>query len=279
MSDAQKPKKSSGKVVLYFFLLLAFLFAGVVFISNTGNDLESKRGSRKFAPKFSKDKGKSATSNRDLDAVELNTLGSKQMEANDFKAAENTFRQLLQIKKDDPAGFHNLGMALFSQERYEESLPYFQEAVNLNPNSEESILSFANAARLKGDLSVSQTLLENLVKVKPENAKAFMNLGLTYDAARDPGKATVAYVKSLELDPSNPTARYNLGNAYLRTSKLDEAKQQYQKAIELKPDYAKAFSNLGNVFLKQGDTISSQKYFKMALQLDPKLRERVKSAK
>ena len=72
---------------------------------------------------------------------------------------------------------------------------------------------------------------------------------------RDQGKldeAIANYQQALRLKPDYAEAYNNLGNALKDQGKLEEAIASYQQALRLKPDYAEAYNNLGNALKDQG---------------------------
>jgi len=56
--------------------------------------------------------------------------------------------------------------------------------------------------------------------------------------------------EAIKLDPNNPTLFYNLGVVNANQNKMEDAKKYYKKAIELRPDYGDAYINLAAAILE-----------------------------
>ncbi|MBL9080877.1 MAG: hypothetical protein JNK76_03675 [Planctomycetales bacterium] len=85
------------------------------------------------------------------EANRLAAEGVKHFRANEFAAAEGKLRAALEWDGISVVLLQNLGAAIASQGRYEESLTYFHRAISINPTSAESFrnaaLAFENARR------------------------------------------------------------------------------------------------------------------------------------
>jgi tetratricopeptide (TPR) repeat protein len=72
------------------------------------------------------------------------------------------------------------------------------------------VLIFFTVLR-NNDYRSEVSLWESTVKLSPNKARGFNNLGCAYELAGLPVKATRAYETALKLDPLHETARFNLG--------------------------------------------------------------------
>lgn len=86
-----------------------------------------------------------------------------------------------------------------------------------------------------------------VIKLKPDYAKAHHNLGYAYTLKGEYSKAIEAFHQALELDPDCVSAYYNLGNVYSIKEDYSKAIEAYKEAIKLRPTHAEAHHNLGNV--------------------------------
>ena len=112
----------------------------------------------------------------------------------------------------------NIGLALQEAERYQEAIPHFRRATELDPGY----------------------------------AEAFSDWGSTMLAMGRPGDAVNMYRKAVTLRPDFHEAWYNMGIAFLELLELGKAAEHYRRAIELKPDLAEAHWNLAIVLLLAG---------------------------
>ena len=112
------------------------------------------------------------------------------------------------------------------------------------------------------------TLFEHAVSVTENNYSAYNNLGSAYEPI-DLDKAIFYYKAALKIRPNYATAFYNLGNVFLEKGNIDKAIYHYLKALDIKPNYTAALNNLGEALTKKGDYDKANYYFKRALKTDP----------
>ncbi len=70
------------------------------------------------------------------------------------------------------------------------------------------------------------------IKLNPEYAEAYFNLGTVYYKQGLQKKAEEAFLKSIELQPEYGRAHYSLGFVYLEQKKYDLAKKHAEKAAD-----------------------------------------------
>jgi tetratricopeptide (TPR) repeat protein len=104
---------------------------------------------------------------------------------------------------------------------------------------------------------------------RPNNARAFVSLGMTLGMAGRPAEAMDAYHHALQVDPTQRTARVNLGNMLSRQGRYQDAVDEYQRALEADPNDAKARYALGLALAALGrfdDALACQRG---VLQIEP----------
>jgi tetratricopeptide (TPR) repeat protein len=107
------------------------------------------------------------------------------------------------------------------------------------------------------------------VALRPQNARAHLNLGNALGEQGKLDEAIAAYKRAIRLQSEYPAAYNDLGLAMEKEGKHNEALANYRKAIELKPDFAVAYSNIGNVLMEQGEVEEALAHFRKAIEIDP----------
>ena len=124
-----------------------------------------------------------------------------------FKFARNdaqreaAYRRGLSHRSDHPTLNHNLGTLLLNQERFQEALPYFQDALKVN-------------GRLAGSA---------------------LNAGVCQMRLRQPDEAVRSFQRAAAIDPDRFEAWVNLSVAHLGTGNRPDAVRALEKALELRP--------------------------------------------
>jgi Flp pilus assembly protein TadD len=111
--------------------------------------------------------------------------------------------------------------------------------------------------------------LRQALRLDPQKAEAYNNLGLVLVNQGRIEEAVANYRQSLHLNPGNPLAYNNLGNVLRDLGQLDEALACYRQALSLNPYYAEAYNNEGIAYAKLGKFEEASERFQQALRLRP----------
>jgi tetratricopeptide (TPR) repeat protein len=107
-----------------------------------------------------------------------------------------------------------------------------------------------------------------LVARYPDNAAAWVALGLAYGHLNFTDDAIAAYRQAIKLKPDFAETWNNLGVAYEQSGRTDDAVAAYLQAIKIKPDLARAWNNLGEAYARAGRTDESADAFQRARKLN-----------
>ncbi len=166
--------------------------------------------------------------------------------------------------------FYNLALLYQQIGGVEESMRYYQKALQRDPNHQASLYNLALLTQATGDLKGALGLYERLAKSHPKFAMSFLNMGLIYNSMGEAVKAKQMYRKTIEVAPDNSMAYYHLG--YLMENEQDykSATDNYEKAVELDPSNSEAYYNLGNVYAQQNLDAEAIAAYLKTVELNPK---------
>jgi len=111
--------------------------------------------------------------------------------------------------------------------------------------------------------------LQQAIKLDPENAEAYNNLGLYYSDKGSLDSSLTALNRAIELKESFPEAWYNKGNAYAKGNAFNEAIASYEKALRFKEDYTDAQLNIGNCYAALQNYQKAIEYYDAVVQKEP----------
>ena len=120
-----------------------------------------------------------------------------------------------------------------------------------------------------GRLDEAVACYRQLLRLKPDMASAYNNLGTALCELGRLEEAEASYRRVLALQPDQAEAHNNLGTVLFEREKLDEAVAAYHSALALQPDYVEALNNLGAALYGLGKLGHAEASTRRALTLAP----------
>ena len=150
-----------------------------------------------------------------------------------------------------------------------QALPFYRQAVQLDPKSGAGLQKLGTALRQSGQHAEAVEVLQRAAAAAPGRALTWHELGLSWQALGKSTEASAAFIKALEADPELPEAHNNLGIVRLSAGDAARAEASFREAIRIRPDYADAHGNLAGLLSGAGKFDSAQEEFETALRLRP----------
>jgi len=147
--------------------------------------------------------------------------------------------------------------ALFLNQRYQEAIQYYTEALKQNPKLAEGYLyrgiSYHELGLFKEALSDYQKTLE----LEKNNLEALLYRGILYQATGEYQKSEADLSRVIETKPTHAEAYFYLGKTHFFLEKFDLAVKSYSKAIFLNPR--------AEIYFYRGIAYTSSKDYEKAL--------------
>jgi superkiller protein 3 len=145
----------------------------------------------------------------------------------------------------------------------------WREILRVEPNNGKAYNNLGNALRRQGKLAEALAAHQKALQLNHNDAEAYVGIGNVLNAQGKPEEALASHKKAIQLNPKLAIAYNGLGNALYNQEKLEEAVTAYQKAIELDPKFAYAYNNLGNALKDQKKLEEAVAAYQKAIELDP----------
>jgi len=145
-----------------------------------------------------------------FDSSSLIEKGDEALEGGDLQKALAIYSEANIKEPNSIETLFKMGYTLGLQDRDDEALEYYKEALKLDKDNSYIHQAMASIYRKNGEYASAKLHLNSLV----------------------------------ELDDSNPITYYNYGNLYADMEHMEEAKRMYLKALELNPDFKEAKEEL-----------------------------------
>lgn len=160
--------------------------------------------------------------------------------------------QAIEQDSNKPHYHYNLGLALEKEERWDDAISAYRQALSLNPDYVEALCNLGHVYRRQREWSEAIAAFQQALHLKPQSADLHNNLGVTHKEQGDLEAALGQYREALTIAPQHAEALNNMGVVLQHQGKFIEASEAFQQALTLKPGYANAHYHLGLIHLWQG---------------------------
>lgn len=193
-----------------------------------------------------------------------------QMEDQSLITLANLIYQTV-INLDDkmPEAHYRLGKNALQDNRYEDAITHFRNAVSRHPGLLEAQLGIGLAYRKQGHLSQAEKQFRELVQGSHDFAEAHIQLGQLYTQTGRFDRAVKSFRVALRLQPQSAKGHHNLAVALAALGRAEEAVQQFEAAIRFDPQLLAAHNDLGTLYAEQGKLDQAIKAFKAARRIAP----------
>ncbi|MGK0288836.1 MAG: protein O-GlcNAc transferase [bacterium] len=153
-----------------------------------------------------------------------------------------------------PDTHFNWGTALLVLKQFEDAIPVFEKALDVNPKYENAILNLGATYFYMDDHDQAKATWEKLVEINPLNKAAHLNLAREY---RRVGNRFLYITEMLKAYLSQDDFRDQViqysGKAYIyyKDHDLDKAKIFFLRVHKMQPNYPDILLYLGNIAFKK----------------------------
>jgi serine/threonine-protein kinase len=172
--------------------------------------------------------------------VNQNALGAAYLSLPDYPKALQAFQQVIVLAPDIDAGYENVGNFYAMQGKYQDAVPYYKKALEIEPYY-----------------------------------TTYSNLGSSYFFLKQYAQAVPMFEKAVELNPNDTGMMTNLADSYRGVGQKDKARDTYQKAVSLgykelqsNPQNAGVMATIALCYANLGDSQQAETFIKKARAVD-----------
>lgn len=163
--------------------------------------------------------------------------GQSAMDAKEYVNAEKHFARVLTLDKESPQANLGMGEALFLQDKYEASIPYYQKALNSDVRVQAQTRigwAYYNSGQYEKAVQTFHGLgYEN-------ELEASKGLGLSYFALKWYDDALRPTERWKNLEPAQPEPHLAMGMVYEQLGNVEQAANEYERWAQLLGDDVEA---------------------------------------
>ena len=190
-------------------------------------------------------------------------IDSETLRNDDF---ENVSDELNDIT--DSSIIFTQGLDFYENHDYNESLNYFDKALELNPNDSEIIYYKSLALANLGDFEIALDMIERAINLNSKEDRYWNDKANFLTRVGNFDEAEKCFNKAIELNPTDSVLFANKGFMYLQTDRPEKALESYKKAYDLDRNNIHNIVCMANVYIELYDFPKADEYFTKAAMID-----------
>lgn len=163
-----------------------------------------------------------------------------------------------------------LAQKLLRRKQFDEAERLYRTILDHWPDEPDALHYLGVLQHARGDGAAAEALIRRAIRLMPEEAGPWNNLGNVLVGLQRIDDAIAAYSRSAELDPQAPEAHNNLGSLYRRRGDLEAAEAACRHAVQLCADFAAAWYNLSRVLIERNQVAEGLQAHAKAITLMPR---------
>ncbi len=215
------------------------------------------------------------TKDRPLSAVPHAGLATIYVQQNRLEDAVTEYREALRLNPRDDESRVSYVKVLVSLPDFETALPIAQDYLHRHPHEFQSLYLMGWIDRERGNYNDAKEMLVQAVRLNPTHFDAHYSLGVVLTKVGEFGAAREQLEKALQIDPSSDEAHFRLATVLRSLGLPEEAKKQlniYQSisAERAKKAVAANKATQAREFLQIGEVQKAVDLYNQAIQETPR---------
>jgi Flp pilus assembly protein TadD len=165
--------------------------------------------------------------------------------------------------------YSNLGAHRIRDDRTDEAIELLETAIRLDPELADGWINLGVAMRRVGDLATAEAYFRRALELDPSATSGYTNLASVLQRQGRDAEAARVLALTDRFRSRNPFSYLALGDLALREGRLDEAERYFRRAQRLDPESAETLAALGQWALAAGRRHAAQRWLRKAEQVDP----------
>ncbi len=203
---------------------------------------EKNRQRSKRSPAYQK--GASATAYRQALAA---------FQRDEFSTAEAICREILQKEPSHAQALFLAGLSAHGLGNNSGARRLLNQATALEPENPEFLYHLALVLQLGKEIDAAIACYQKTLRLKPDQADAWDNLGVLYHVRNNPREARECHQKALEINPRHGNAHLNLAKALIACGEKEQAIAHQRAGVALQPGNHAALADLGVILQLSGN--------------------------
>lgn len=194
-------------------------------------------------------------------------------EVGDFVTAEKYWTELIEKFPQNPAVWSNRGNSRVSQNKLDEAIADFNQAIELAPEQTDPYLNRGTALEAKGEFKAAIADYNRVLAVNPEDAFAYNNRGNAEGGLGNWTSALEDFQQATAIAPNFAFAQANTALALYELGQKTEAIQTMRRLVKKYPMFADMRAALTAVLWVDGQQGEAESNWVAAVGVDSRYQD------
>jgi predicted TPR repeat methyltransferase len=143
----------------------------------------------------------------------------------------------LELDPDRPDWHSNLGIVLRDRLELDRAAAAYRRAISLDPDHANAHSNLGVVLRAQGKVVEAEAAYRAAIRVNPSHSDAYNNLGVLLHAEKRTAEAVICFCKVITFRPKHPEARRMLALAHCTLGEVDKAVGVFEEWLKEEPDH------------------------------------------
>ncbi len=171
----------------------------------------------------------------DLKAEDLFEAALAALKNDNYQAAIELFRRVVEKEPDHKGVWNNLGLAYQRLRKFEDAAAAYRKQIEQNAFDEAAHNNLGLVLREQGKFPEAEAAFRKQLEVNPLDRFAHRNLGTLLRDQRRYAEAAAEFEQATAMEPDDAQSHIYLGDAYLNLGRDKEALDAFDKAVAQEP--------------------------------------------
>ena len=207
------------------------------------------------------------------DKIELFNLikraGSDSSEG-DVDAAMLKIEHILREDPDILEAYNIKGNLLTKQDRREEAITAYQEAISRDPEYKPALFGLAVTYKELGRIADAEAGYRHILELDPRDNRANFSLARIHADRTEFREALDILSGAVDVGSEQAGLHNLMAECYLGLKELDPAEAEVRRTLELNPEFPTAYFNLALIYEERGDPRAAVEAYEKEIEVAPR---------
>jgi len=160
-----------------------------------------------------------------------------------YKSAQKIYLNLIEKNKNNYLLHNLIGTTYLQLNDYDKAISHLENSIKLKPDFADNYNNIGIALSEKKKFKKAISCYEKAITLKQNYFDAYLNKGIAFKNLKKLNNAIQSLKTCLQINPNSAQAHLNLGNIFVILKKYEEAKNFFDKALSLNKNYCEAYCN------------------------------------